>query len=290
MTVWSLHRAGAGTRGLVQNFVAAGIIAASAYVMFLWLGDPEQWIALAIGVYAFVSWVQGLALRDHPTHAMIFRSRALVYGIVGFSTIGFAGYALGFWMPVFFLRIHDVSTAETGTVLGLSAAIGGWFGVTAGGVISDRLKKKTPLARIWLGVISVSLNVPCVIGMLTVGNLYVAYTLNLLVNITGALWIGSVVALANELVLPRMRATSSAFYILTVTFIGLALGPYTVGKISDAFIAGGTGDGPALKYALLIALSTLAMSLLFLFLAGRHLADEEATRIERARAAGEPGL
>lgn len=290
MTLLSLYRAGAGARGLAINIAFASCFAVGAYGMILWLGNPEQWIALAIGVYAFVSWVQSLAIRDHPTYVMIFRSRALVYGIVGFSCIGFVGYGLAFWMPTFFLRVHGVSAAETGTVLGLSSAIGGWIGVTGGGVISDRLKRKTPLGRILMGVITLGLATPAVIAMLITTNIYAAYALNFLVNITGALWIGPVVALANELVLPRMRATSSAFYILTVTFLGLALGPYTIGKISDAFVNGGYGDGPALKYALLIALSTYLVSLLFLFLASRHVGAEEASRLERAGAAGEPGI
>ncbi len=290
MTLWSLHRAGAGTKGVGRNVLSALAIAAIAFGLIQIFGDPPQWIALGIGVYAFVSWVQGLALRDHPTYAMIFGSKALVFSIVGFSTLAFSGYALGFWIPTFFQRIHGISTAETGTVLGLSAAIGGWIGITSGGMISDRLKKATPTARIWVGVVTVLTNTPCVLGMLMTSNVYVAYACNFGNQMTASFWVGTVVAVANELVLPRMRATSSAFYILTVTFIGLALGPYTVGKISDAFVAGGTDDGSALKYALMISLLTFIVSIVCFVVAGRHIEEDENTRIERARAAGEPGL
>ena len=33
--------------------------------------------------------------------------------------------------------------------------------------------------------------------------------------------------------MPRMRATASAYYVLMNTFLGLALGPYLMGQISD---------------------------------------------------------
>jgi hypothetical protein len=108
--------------------------------------------------------------------------------------------------------------------------------------------------------------------------------------ITSPMWIGPVVATANELVLPRMRGISSAFYILTVTFIGLALGPYTIGKISDAAVAAGSDSAEALRFGMMSALLSFVFAAVFLVLAGRHVGHEEATRVERARAAGEPGL
>ena len=76
-----------------------------------------------------------------------------------------------------------------------------------------------------------------------------------------------------------MRGSASAAYLLVVTFIGLALGPYTVGRLSV-----GLGD---LRSALLCALLAGAVGGALLLLAARHIARDEATRLERARAAGE---
>ena len=64
-----------------------------------------------------------------------------------------------------------------------------------------------------------------------------------------------------------------------VTFIGLALGPYTIGRLSVAL-----GD---LRGAMLTALAANVAALAFSLLAARRLPHDEATRIERARAAGE---
>jgi len=75
LTIWSLFRKRVGARVLALNIGAAAALAVVAWLLILWLGSPAQWIALAIGFYAFFSWTQELALRDPPAFAMIFGSR-----------------------------------------------------------------------------------------------------------------------------------------------------------------------------------------------------------------------
>jgi MFS family permease len=77
-----------------------------------------------------------------------------------------------------------------------------------------------------------------------------------------------------------MRATASAFYLLVITFVGLALGPYSIGLVSDRL-----GD---LRQAMLLALFANGLGCLFVCLAARTLERDETTRTARARAAGEP--
>jgi hypothetical protein len=85
-----------------------------------------------------------------------------------------------------------------------------------------------------------------------------------------------------DLVLPRMRASASAAYLLVVTFVGLALGPYTVGRISLAL-----GN---LRAAILCALCANALALLCAGLALRQVGKDTTSRLDRARAAGEAFL
>ena len=94
--------------------------------------------------------------------------------------------------------------------------------------------------------------------------------------------------MVNELVMPRMRGTASAFYILMITFIGLALGPYSIGKLSDALAQGGMSSSEALRTSMMVGVAPFALTLLFLLLASRHVKAEEESRVERALAAGEP--
>jgi MFS family permease len=287
LTLVSLARAGAGARGLAANLIAAAAIALVAWALVAWLGSPAQWIALGIGVYSAVSWAQGLRLRDPPTFAMIFRSRALVASVVGFSSIGFVGYGIGFWAAPYFLRVHGVSASEVGTYLGLPSALGGWLGVTLGGVLSDRLRPRTANARLWMGAATAALTVPVAIALLTTESVVVAYLLNFAFSVVSALWVGNAPATVNDFVLPRMRAIASAFYILTVTFLGLALGPYCMGTLSDSLTRSGMASGDALRTAMLAGLGVFAFTVACLAYAGRHVAAEEASRLDRARAAGE---
>ena len=87
--------------------------------------------------------------------------------------------------------------------------------------------------------------------------------------------------------MPRMRAVAGAYYILVNTFIGLALGPYFMGQLSDGFRATGMDEAAALQTAIAVAMGIFAITLICLTLAWRHLPKDEASRLDRARGLGE---
>ena len=107
-----------------MNLALAAACAGGAWALISILGSAPQWIAMGIGLYAFFSWLQGLALRDRATFSMIYRSKAIVYGEIGFAWLAFVGYGFNFWTPAFFQRVHGVSVQQAGIVLGLSGAFG----------------------------------------------------------------------------------------------------------------------------------------------------------------------
>src|ERR1051325_12076627 len=117
--------------------------------------------------------------------------------------------------------------------------------------------------------------IPIAVALLTTTNTTLAYALVFPSSIVSSMWIGPGASTVQDLVLPRMRGAATAAYLLVVTFIGLALGPYSIGFLSVTF-----GD---LRKALLCALAVNLFALLFAALASRHLAEAEATRLERAR-------
>jgi MFS family permease len=286
LTLFSLARGG-GARAVATNLAGAAAIALVASGLIALTGSTAQWIALGIGCYSAFSWGQGLARRDRTAFALIFQSRALLLLAVGFASIAFVTYGAGFWGPSFFIRVHGVSEGEVGTVVGLSAAVGGWLGVSFGGALSDRWKARAANGRLWVGLLTIVLSVPSGLWMLHTDSLALAYVLNFVFALVSPLWLGAGASAVNEMVLPRLRAVASAFYILLITFIGLALGPYTMGKLSDVFARGGADPGLALRDAMSLGLGMFAVSGVALLLAGRFLPAEEASRIARARAAGE---
>jgi hypothetical protein len=64
-----------------------------------------QWLVFGTGIYATVSWVQNLSLRDRATFAMMFRCQGFLFTIFGFCSINFAAYGLAVWIPSFFVRV-----------------------------------------------------------------------------------------------------------------------------------------------------------------------------------------
>ncbi len=112
--------------------------------------------------------------------------------------------------------------------------------------------------------------------MLTTESTTLALALNIPLSMASSMWIGVGASTVQDLVLPRMRATASAAYLLVVTFVGLAMGPYTIGQLSDAF---------GLRTALLWGLAANAGALMCIFVASRHIERDERSLTERAERA-----
>lgn len=282
-----LKSLGAGAKGFAVNIIAGLFIFALAYFLYLQTGTAAQWIALGIGFYAAFCWAQSLSLRDKATFAMIFKCKSILFTVAGFPCIAFVTYGLGFWGPPFFQRVHGVSASEAGTVLGLTAAIGGWAGVTIGGVIADKIREKNVKAKLYVGIASIVLSLPSALGLLLTDNLIAAYVFNFLFALTSPMWIGPAASTINDLVMPRMRAIASAFYIMMITFIGLAIGPYTMGQISDTIVAQGGTSAEALTTGMLWGLSAYFFALIALIFAALNIEKDESSRLDRARELGE---
>jgi len=285
-TLIVLARVG-GARAVRTNLAVAAGIALAAYGLIALTGSTAQWCALGVGCYGACAWAQGLERRDPVAFSLIFRNRSLLLLGVGMASIAFVTYGAGFWGPSFFIRVHGVPAGEVGTVVGLSGAVGGWLGVSLGGALSDRWKARAANGRLWVGLLAAVLSLPIGLWMLHTDSLHLAYALNFVFALVSPLWLGAGATAVNELVLPRLRALASAFYILLITFIGLALGPYTMGKLSDVFAQGGADPGVALRDAMSIGFGMFVLGAIALLLAGRFLPAEEASRLARARAAGE---
>ena len=272
----------AGPRVLTINLVAALAIAVAATVLSHLLGTPAQWIALGTGLYAAISWAQALALRDRPAFALILRTPTLRNANLGFSFLAFTGYGVGFWLAPFLVRVHGASEAQVGLVLGGSSALAGWLGVTFGGVLADRWRASHASGRLRVGMVTALVPLPLALALLFTESTWLVYVLSFPLSLTTSLWIGPGASTVQDLVLPRMRASASAAYLLVVTFIGLALGPYTIGRLSVAL-----GD---LRLAMALGLCANLAGAFFLLRAMRTLERDEKQMVRRARGLGERGL
>ena len=272
---------------LVPNLIALAATVAIAFGLIVRTGDAAQWIALAIGFYSVFSWVQSLRRRDRPVWALIWGTPGVVAAVFGFGSIAFVPYGVSFWTPPYVLRTfyggpaaHGIylpnlpATTEVALVLGLTAALSSAAGVIVGGIVSDRWRAADPRGRVFVCMLSVLSAAPRGLLAFTSASLTRFYAILPLIQFFGSAWVGAAVATLQDVVLPSMRATASATYVLGTTMFGLALGPYFAGKV--AAVSGSLQSG----VLSLFVMTPLTLAALWYF-AGR-LAAIEATKIERA--------
>lgn len=278
---------------LIVNLAALAGIAALAAGLIALTGDRAQWIAYWLGIYAVFSWVQSLRHRDPPTYRLIWGNWIVVMLAIAFGSISFMTYAIAFWAPPYAIRtfygaatapahfLHGRAAAEeVATILGLGAAVAAAAGVILGGIVSDLWRRRDPRGRIFVNMLAVILPAPAVWIMFTTADLGTFYLVSPVAQLFSSAWVGAAVASLQDVVLPRMRATAGATYVLGTTMVGLALGPYAAGKMAD--VTGSLSAGIFSLYAV------PPLTLIALWIAARRIAGLEATRLERARATGEP--
>lgn len=267
LTLWTLARE-SGSRSLAVNLAAGGVLAAVAWILTLWSGDAAQWIALAVGSYAAFSWMQSLKVRNPDAADVIFGTPTLRWAAAGFGFLSFTGYAVGYWAAPYFMRVHGVPASEVGFAVGAVAAAAGWLGVSLGGALADAWRARTLRGRLHTGMLTALLTPLFLAAMLAAPSTGLAFVLNAPLTFVSSAWIGAGIATVHDLVPARLRGTAGAAYLLVITFIGLALGPYAVGKLSAYF----GSLGSALMAGALIGDS---LGLICLLAASRTLARDQ---------------
>ena len=278
LTLLHLWLEGAGPINLVRNLLWGITLALTAWLLTQLTGNPLQWGALALGIYCAVSWAHALRIRDRAAAVLIFDTPSVRYLSVGFALLAFGGYGYGGWVPVYFIRIHGESSATVGLIIGLCSVAAGLIGVTLGGYFAARMRVRNPRGRVHFAFVPALIPIPLALAMLAVGDTTLAYAIYLPLAIVSSTWLGAGASTIQDLVLPRMRAVASAFYLLIITFVGFAMGPFTVGLLSDAF---------GLPAALRLCLFSNLLATVFFLVGLRHLERDEETLLFRAEDAGE---
>lgn len=236
-----------------------------------------QWAALVIGIYCVGSWVQTIRLRDPVSYVLMANPGFIGLTIAG-GLMSYISYGLSPFIFLYAKHRFGVG-AEGGLTLGLLTAIGGGLGASLGGVMGDWLRKYHPGGRVLVMIFAALGSAVTIYGSYSVNSLSAFYAfagINMFLHI---MWLGPCAASVQDLVLPRMRGTATAVFFLGTTILGLGLGPYLVGLVSDV-----TGD---LRFALMGTLAVMPLILAAMGVALRRVPELEASLMDRARAAGE---
>lgn len=282
--IFTLKKRGANSKTLTINIIVAAILAVAGWALYQWLGTPIQWWAMGIGIHSAFTWCQSLALKSPDAFDIMFKSKTLILVCIAFPCVGFVGYGGNFFSVPYLLRQHDVSHAEIGTIIGLSAALAAWLGVSFGGIVADKMKEKYEHGRLIVAFVSMVLSVPCGFSVLFADNMTTVYIFNFLYMFFSPMYIGPATSTVNDLVLPHMRATVSALYLMMMTFIGLALGPYVMGVTSAMLEAGGLDSASALREGILWGYVMLIVAGVLILAACKTIKGDHA-RIKQIAAA-----
>ena len=189
---------------------------------------------------------------------------------IGGALNAFAGYSSSNWTASFMIRSHDMSTGELGTWLALIMGVGGALGVFWGSYIAERLAKFDVRWYMWMPTITGMICVPFMIATYVVEGAYTALIVSIVPGILFNVYLGNSLAMTHALVGLRMRAVASAILFFLINLIGMGLGPWGVGLLSDMLSA--ELGNESLRYAMLYLLpAAMGWSAVHFLLASRTL-------------------
>jgi MFS family permease len=145
----------------------------------------------------------------------------------------FYGYGAAFFLPVFMIRVHQFGEGELATYLAAVVLLGSGAGTFLGGWLGDRLAPGDRRWYMWLPGIATLLGIPFAACVYLWPDGYTAMMFAIPASLLGAMYLGPTFAMAQGLARADMRALVSALLLFVINLIGLGLGPWAVGLLSD---------------------------------------------------------
>lgn len=205
-------------------FIAAGLTALPVLILLLWLREPPRTQPASARL---------AALREGFAFILANLRSYLPFLIVGAMT-AVTGYAVTSFSSSLFVRMHGMSPADAGKLIGLVGLLAGPPGTLTGGYVLDRLRARgvagaplvmmaagSVLALVLAAATAFASGVPAATAMFCLFVFESTFVLP-------ALYVGM------QLLTPdRFRGIAASFNMMVYTLAGLGLGPPVVGAISD---------------------------------------------------------
>jgi predicted MFS family arabinose efflux permease len=235
-----------------------GVLA--GFLVLGWIGGHWGWRAAfaSVGVVGIVVAIAGLiSIREPPRRKradskgspystvealkIAFRSRAARHVFVGSTIFSTMSNAMLGWLPTAMVR-QGMSVPEVGTTLAILLGLVGACGTLLGGIVSDRISKGDPAVRLKILSLVILFCGPAWASVFQTHS--PTMMIVLLVVPAGLLgfYLGPTFSTIQSLAEPGVRATAAAALVFSGNVIGLSVGPFVVGSLSDAF-ASAAGKG-----------------------------------------------
>jgi predicted MFS family arabinose efflux permease len=207
--------------------------------------------------------------------AALWARRSYVYLCAGLGFAAIGAYGQFAWTPAFLMRTYHMSSGQIGTYYSAVVGPASLVSVFIGGALNDWLMKRDQRWSLWMLAACFAINVPLSLIFFQVHDFRLAMALSLVSAILGALWVAPAYALVQSLAGPSLRAIGAAIFMMIVNIIGLGLGPYATGALSDHLKAR-FGDA-SLGLSLCAVTFTCLVGVFFFLIAARSVASDITT-------------
>ncbi len=246
-------------------------------IAFVVVGLPGILIALVVR-YTLAEPVRGLA--DQRTVVdqapflyvlkVLWQRVSFRHMAMGSAMNAFFVYSMNSWTASYMIRSFGLSSGEVGTWLALILGLGGALGLLGGGFLAERLAPKNVRWYMWIPSLAALISLPFAIATYLADSPYAALGWFIVPGFLATVYLGNTLAMAHGLVGLRMRALTSAILFFVLNLIGLGMGPWSVGFLSDLLEPSMGVD--SLRYAMLSLMPVaIVWSATHFYIASRHL-------------------
>ena len=272
---------GLGRRVALVCFGVGGLLAGLGVLSLLGAGVSNPLVPFfgaglftVIGVSLFIA---------RATGTVIMRKKSFWLLSLGAAASSVCGYGVAGWLPLFFMRSFNLTLSQVSWYYAGIALIGGLLGIWLGGSLADRMARRSkgayPLVPAVAFIISapcfiLAMNSPWLISLIPGGGshamaLVLAFLIFLIPTGLNLAWLGPVTAAVQHLAPAPMRSTASAIFLLINNLLGLAVGFYYFGWMSDLLRP--TFGDESLRWAIYTGMGFYLLSSVLLFGASRTL-------------------
>jgi MFS family permease len=176
---------------------------------------------------------QNLSFRDVLTY-LYGRRKIYIPLFLGMSVNTIVGYALFSWIPTSFARVHGWTMGDIGLGYGLIILATGPLGVFIAGSLIDKLHRAGQHnAELKVALLSIAICLPGVVYLPLAATGQAALIAMIPASIGPAMTTASGSIAVINVTPNQIRGQTMALYLLTISLLGLSLGPTAVALLTD---------------------------------------------------------
>ena len=202
--------------------------------------------------------------------------KSYVILVISAGLTAFSGYALSLWIFHFIERSHGLGIGEVAGPLGFAIGVGGGIGIYLGGIATDYLAKKDLSSYFLIPSIVHLVSVPIFLAAMWVSSPTLCFFLFFFVFALHASVAGPYYGVVQNLAPVNLRAFAIALFAFFTVVLGLGLGPFLTGILSD-ILAKTLGEANGLRWSL-TALAPIWVIAAIMTLLGRKALVEDLRR------------